>query len=128
MLFQISPKKVWSHWRTRMIRNWKKSITRRNLLENEFDQSGDDWIENHINDIIQNNQPLHKKLVENSQNSQIPGEIPGITISGWEKLPDKIIEKILIQAIESSDNVCETYNNIMNTCFRFQIIGKKGKM
>ena len=42
--------------------------------EDEIDQSGDDCIENHINDIIQNNQHLGKKPVENSQSSQITEE------------------------------------------------------
>ena len=34
--------------------------------EDEIDQSGDDCIENPINDIIQNNQHLDEKPVENT--------------------------------------------------------------
>ena len=83
----------------------------------------DDCIENPTNDIIQNNQPLEEKPVENSQNSQIPDETPAIAINGWNKLTDVIVEKILIQAIKSSDHVCGTSN--INSCSRFQIIGKK---
>ena len=37
-----------------------------------MDQSGDECIENLINGTVQNYQPLDKKPVENSQNSQIP--------------------------------------------------------
>ena len=77
--------------------------------------------------FIQKNQPLDEKPVENSQNSQIPDETPTIAINGLDKLPDENVEKILIQAIKSSDHVCETYNNITDSCSRFQIIGKKGK-
>ena len=92
----------------------------------EINQNGDDCIENAINDVIQNDQPLDKTPVESSQNSQIPDEAPAI--NGWDKLPDEILEKILIKAIKSSDHVCETYSNIINSCSRFQIIGKKGEM
>ena len=53
----------------------------------KIDQSDDDCIENPINGIIQNNQPLDKKPVENIQNSQIPYETPAIAINGWDKLP-----------------------------------------
>ena len=77
--------------------------------------------------FIQKNQPLDEKPVENSQNSQIPDETPATAINGLDKLPDGNVEKILIQAIKRSDHVCETYNNITNSCSRFQIIGKKGK-
>ena len=53
-----------------------------------------------------------KKPVENSQNSQILDETPGIAIYGWDNLPDEIIKRILIQAIKSSYQACKTYNNI----------------
>ena len=42
--------------------------------EDEIDQNGVDCIENPINDISQNNQPLDEKPVENTQNCQIPHE------------------------------------------------------
>ena len=72
--------------------------------EDEINQSGDDCIENPVSDIIQNNQLLDEKLVEAA----------AIAINGLEKLPDEIVKKILIQAIKRSDQVCETYNNIIN--------------
>ena len=113
MLFQISPKKVWSHWRTRAkkIGTEKRSIARRNwnffqdsdginenqdFPEDEIDQSGDDCIENPINDIIQNNQLLDEKPVENSQKRPISNETPVIEllmagISYLIKLSKKIL-------------------------------------
>ena len=33
-----------------------------------------------------------------------------------------------MHAIKSSDQECETYSNIINSCSRFQIIGKRGEM
>ena len=36
-----------------------------------MDQSGADCMENPINDVIHNNQPLDDKAVNNCQNSQI---------------------------------------------------------
>ena len=66
----------------------------------KIDHNGDDSIENPIKDIIQNNQLLDEKPVENSQNSQISDEIPAIAINVWHKLEfDEIVEKILIQSI-----------------------------
>lgn len=55
-----------------------------NFPEDENDQSGDDCIENHISDMVsyQNNKPLDKRPVENSQNCQIPYETPDIVING----------------------------------------------
>ena len=44
-------------------------------------------------------------------------------INGWDKLPDEIVEKILMQAIKSY----ETYSNIINSCSRLQIIEKTEK-
>ena len=95
--------------------------------EDEIDQSGDDCIENPINDIIQNNQPLDEKTVENSQNSQIPYETPAIAINDWDKLPNEIFKKILIQAIKSFDHVCEAYNNIINVRFPIPNYLNKGE-
>ena len=62
----------------------------------QIDQSGDDCIENPINAIIQNNEPLDEKLVDNSQNSQIQDETQAKAINGWDKLPDEIVEKMVI--------------------------------
>ena len=38
----------------------------------QINQNGDDCIENAINDVTRNDQPLDKTPIENSQNSQIP--------------------------------------------------------
>ena len=46
-----------------------------------------------FSDIIQNNQPLNEKAIENKQNSQTLDETPAIVISDWDKLPDEIVEK-----------------------------------
>ena len=62
----------------------------------QIDQSGDDCIKNPINAIIQNNEPLGEKLVENSQNSQIQDETQTKAINGWDKLPDEIVKKMVI--------------------------------
>ena len=109
MFFQISPKEICSHWKTRIIRNWIKKYNKvqRKLFfqhsdgidehqlfpEDKIHQSSNGCIENPIDDIIQNNQPLDKKPLENSQNNQILGETLAIAINGWDKLPDKIVEK-----------------------------------
>ena len=65
---------------------------------------------------MQNNQQLDEKLVENSQNSQIPDDTPTIPSDSWDKLPNEIVEKTLIHAIKSSYHVCKTYNNNINSC------------
>ena len=62
----------------------------------QIDQSGDDCIDNPISAIIQNNEPLDEKLVDNSQNSQIQDETQAKAINGWDKLPDEIVEKMVI--------------------------------
>ena len=46
-----------------------------------------------FSDIIQNNQPLNEKVIENKQNSQTLDETPAIVIGDWDKLPDEIVEK-----------------------------------
>ena len=94
--------------------------------EDEIGDSDDDCIENTINDIIQNNQPLDEKPVEKSQNIQIPDKTPDIAINGWDKLPDEIVEKILIQAMKSFDHICET-NNDINFIFPIRNYCKKGE-
>ena len=58
--------------------------------EDEIHQSGDDCIENLIHDVLQNNQPLNEKPVQNSQNSQISDETPVIVINGWNKFGKSI--------------------------------------
>ena len=113
--------KFWTHWRTRMIKNFEKvyqeeiEIFFRDLdgikehqyfPEDEIDQSGNKCIEN------PEQQPLDK---QDNQNNQIPDETPAIAINYWHKLPDEIFEKILIQVIKISDYKCKTYNNIINS-------------
>ena len=107
------------------VRDLNRINEHEDFLENEIDQSGVACVENPIKDIIQNNQPLDEKLVENSQNTQIPDEALAVTIIGWDWLPDETVKKIIIQAINRSNHVCQTYKNIINSSSRFQIIRKK---
>ena len=39
-----------------------------------------------------------------------------MNIDGWDKLPDGIVEKILLQAISSTNRMCKKCNNFMNAC------------
>ena len=50
---------------------------------------------------------------ERKANRKRPGQ-PAIAINGWDKLPNEFVEEILIQAIKSSNHVCEIYKNIIN--------------
>ena len=45
----------------------------------------------------------------------------------WNKLPDEIVETILLNAVESSSNAIKDYHFIMQTCSRLQIVKQKGK-
>ena len=49
------------------------------------------------------------------------------SINPWNKLPDEIVETILLNNIESSSNAIKDYLFIMQTCSRFQIVKEKGK-
>ena len=55
-------------------------------------------------------------------NSQIQDEKPPRVINYWDKLPDEIVEKILLESIKNSDYMCKTYNNVLDTCTRFQMV------
>ena len=43
----------------------------------------------------------------------------------WNMLPDEIIDKILLHALDSPKHASKTYHNIMGTCKKFQIIKEK---
>ena len=60
-------------------------------------------------------------------NTQIQDEKPPRVINYWDKLPDEIIEKILLESIKHSDYMCKTYNNVLNTCTRFQMVKRIGE-
>ena len=54
-------------------------------------------------------------------------------INFWNALPDEFMEKILLCAIEESGyttsvHKCQTYQSILKTCKRFQIIENRGKL
>ena len=48
------------------------------------------------------------------------------SINLWHKLPDEIVETILLNAIGSSTNTILGYHSIIQTCSRFQIVKQKG--
>ena len=77
-----------------------------------------------------------KKVVEEDINlfkpmefskSCSPNDESNESINLWNKLPDEIVETILLSAIESSSNGIQDYHFIMQTCSRFQIVKQKGK-
>ena len=61
------------------------------------------------------------------QTTDIPDEKPVERPNYWDALPNEIVEKILMEPIKSSNQKCVTYNSIMNTCKRFQMIKEPGK-
>ena len=56
-----------------------------------------------------------------------PNDESNELINLWNKLPDEVVEAILLNAIRSSSNAIQGYHSIMQTCFRFQIVTQKGK-
>ena len=60
-------------------------------------------------------------------NSQIQDEKPPRVINYWDKLPDEIVEKILLESIKNYGYMCKTYNNVLNTCTRFQMVRRIGE-
>ena len=73
----------------------------KDFSEDKVDQKGDDCISHPIKAIIQ---PLHKKPVKNSQ-KQPESKWKTMyniiySINGWDKLPEKTVEKILIKTIK----------------------------
>ena len=56
-----------------------------------------------------------------------PNDESNESINQWNKLPDEIVETILLNAIRSSSNVIQDYHPIMQTCSRFQMVKQKGK-
>ena len=61
------------------------------------------------------------------QTTESPDEKPVERPNYWDALPNEIVEKILMESIKSSNQKCVTYNSIMNTCKRFQMIKEPGK-
>ena len=49
------------------------------------------------------------------------------SINLCNKLPDEIVETILLNAIGSSSNAIQDYHSTVQTCSRFQIVKQKGK-
>ena len=56
-----------------------------------------------------------------------PNDESNDSINLWNKLPDEIVETILLNAIESSTNAIQDYHSIMKICSRFQVVKQKGK-
>ena len=109
----------------------------RNLdVINEFQKLSGGENNEGVNEVIQNN---IKNTMENSKildekpakifhsNSQIQDEKPPRVINYWDKLPDEIIEKLLLESIKNSDYMRKTYNNVLNTCTRFQMVKRIGE-
>ena len=55
-----------------------------------------------------------------------PNDKSNESINLWHKLPDEIVETILLNANGSSTNAIQDYHSIIQTCSRFQIVKKKG--
>jgi hypothetical protein len=94
--------------------------------KDETDQNADEFVEIHTKQSSQ--MPDEKPAKSNNQNSQIPDEKPAEDTNYWDKLSDEIVEKILLESMNRSDQLCETYNNVINTCTRFHMIKRKGEM
>ena len=56
-----------------------------------------------------------------------PNDKSNESINLWHKLPDEIVETILLNANVSSTNAIQDYHSIIQTCSRFQIVKKKGE-
>ena len=48
-----------------------------------------------------------------------PNDKSNESINLWNKLPDEIVETILLNAIGSSTNAIQDYHSIIQTCSRF---------
>ena len=59
--------------------------------------------------------PVHEKINYSIPDNQ---QLPNL----WAKLPNEMIEKILIDTVKSSDNVVETYRAVSRTCSKFKEI------
>ena len=116
-------KEIWSYWKTRMIKNWEKSIRRCNWnfflrfgLHQQISRfsRGQNWSKwwwlypKSYQQYYLEQPTSGWKASQDSRNSQISDETPAIAINAWDKLPDEIVEKILMQASRSSDHVWET--------------------
>ena len=68
----------------------------------------------------------HSKI---AKTAKVLDGTPAIAINDRDKSPSHLMKlsKYIDVVIKSSDQVCKISNNIINSCFRFQIIGKKGE-
>ena len=98
------------------------------LSGGENNEGVNEVIQNNIKDTMENSKILDEKPAKIfHSNSQIQDEKPPRVINYWDNLPDEIVEKILLESIKNSDYMCKTYNNVLNTCTRFQMVKRIGE-
>ena len=66
-----------------------------------------------------------KLIAEKEEVAKVEDEEP--LKNYWDELPNELVERILLEAMISSSDICLTYESILRTCRRFQLIEKKGK-
>ena len=92
------------------------------LSGGENNEGVNEVIQNNIRDTMENSKILDEKPAKIFlSNSQIQD------INYWDKLSDEIVEKILLESIKNSDHMCKAYNNVLNTCTRFQMVKRIGE-
>ena len=97
------------------------------LSGGENNEGVNEVIQNNIKDTMENSKILDEKPAKIfHSNNQIQDEKPP-RVNYWDKLPDETVEKILLESIKNSDYMCKTYNNILNTCTRFQMVKRIGE-
>ena len=67
------------------------------------------------------NRDSHKNTFASSVQSE-EGVQTDIDSNKWSKLPDEIVEIILVMAVQSSDEAVSTFNQLSLTCSRFNIL------
>ena len=101
------------------------------LLLNPYTVSDTDHIYNGNVNITED-----KKVVEEDINlfkqmefskSCSPNDESNESNTIWNKLPDQVVENILLNAIGSSSNATQDYHSVMQICYKFQIIKQKRK-
>ena len=98
------------------------------LSGGENNEGVNEVIENNIKDSMENSKILDEKPAKIfHSNSQIQDEKPRGVINYWDKLPDEIDEKILLESIKNSDFMYKTCSNVLNTCTRFQMVKRIGE-
>ena len=82
-----------------------------------------------VNEVIQNNvkDTMENSKILDEKPAKIQDEKPPGVINYWDKLPDEIVEKILLESIKNSDYMCKTCSNVLNTCTRFQMVKRIGE-